>query len=150
MECFKRHKDLNLVSFRRVAESFADDYLSHGRCSLALRGGLGVGKTTFSRELVERLYGGPGCFIGSPTYSIIHEYRCPGCVVYHVDLYRVSSLLEVQELGFYDIFDGSVVIVEWPEVLADSVRFDVDVEITWSTTMGIGGNLRDMSIRWNI
>ncbi|MFV9838410.1 MAG: tRNA (adenosine(37)-N6)-threonylcarbamoyltransferase complex ATPase subunit type 1 TsaE [Aaplasma endosymbiont of Hyalomma asiaticum] len=149
MENFRRHEGLDLVSFCRVARNFVDNYLSRRRCSVALRGDLGVGKTAFSREVIEYLCGG-GCFVGSPTYSIIHEYSGSGFVVYHVDLYRVSSLLEVRDLGFYDIFYDGVVIVEWPEVLVDSVVFDVDIEITRSATVVCGESLRDMSIRWHV
>lgn len=150
MGCRSEHERLDLRSFCGVAKGLLTDVMEKkGSCfSISLRGGLGVGKTTFSREIVECMCGG-GCFLGSPTYGIVHEYRCSDSYIYHVDLYRVTSLLEVRELGFYSLFEGNIVIVEWPEVLGGSIKFDVDIEITMSNPSGCENNLRNVNVMLN-
>ncbi|MGN7678925.1 MAG: tRNA (adenosine(37)-N6)-threonylcarbamoyltransferase complex ATPase subunit type 1 TsaE [Anaplasma sp.] len=114
-----------------------------GDMVVSVSGDLGAGKTTFCREVVLALSGAE--FLGSPTFSIIHEYQCSGFLLYHVDLYRVSSVGEALEVGIFDILMGNLVLIEWPEVLADTIKFDVKLGITHAVD---GSNTRDLTIVW--
>jgi tRNA threonylcarbamoyladenosine biosynthesis protein TsaE len=79
-----------------------------------LCGGLGAGKTTLARGLLRGL--GIEATVRSPTYSLIEPYDLGSRRVLHIDLYRVSDPLEVEELGLADYRDaGTLWVVEWPE-----------------------------------
>ena len=80
--------------------------------TLLLRGDLGAGKSTFARALIRSL-GHPGA-VPSPTYTLVEPYDLPGGMVYHVDLYRVSSEDELRYLGWTELDEGFR-IVEWPD-----------------------------------
>jgi hypothetical protein len=75
---------------------------------------MGVGKTTFSRSLLEGL-GVSQPPEGSPTFAIAHEYSGPACDIVHVDFYRLRSESEIEEAGIDAYFweRGAIVIAEW-------------------------------------
>lgn len=80
-----------------------------------LCGDLGSGKTTLTQGICRGL--GMKDYIRSPTFTLINEYqgRIP---IYHVDLYRLESVKEIEALGLEEIFFGNgVSIVEWAEKL---------------------------------
>jgi tRNA threonylcarbamoyladenosine biosynthesis protein TsaE len=91
-----------------------------------LRGPLGAGKTAFARGLAEGLGCNPDD-VSSPTFTIVQEY--PGRVrLQHVDLYRLSPA-EVDDLALEDLWEDSVMAVEWPERWSTAPDRAIDVEI---------------------
>jgi tRNA threonylcarbamoyladenosine biosynthesis protein TsaE len=86
-----------------------------GRGSVVyLRGELGAGKTTCVRALLRTLgVTGP---VRSPTYTLVETYVLAGLTCIHVDLYRLQTLSEIDELGLRDsVGPGALLLVEWPE-----------------------------------
>lgn len=86
-----------------------------------LFGELGSGKTTLTQGISTGLGLRQEPYIRSPTFTIINEYkgRYP---IYHIDLFRIETTLEVENLGLEELFFGSgVVIVEWAEKLFNDV-----------------------------
>lgn len=82
---------------------------------LVLTGPLGAGKTTFVQQLAAAL--GSEAPVGSPTYTLVHEYPTPHGLLVHVDLYRLPAGA-VAALGLDDYLDRSrLVAVEWGEPL---------------------------------
>jgi tRNA threonylcarbamoyladenosine biosynthesis protein TsaE len=79
-----------------------------------LRGELGAGKTSCVRSLLRTLGArGP---VRSPTYTLVETYNLGSLTCVHVDLYRVQTLTEVDELGLRDVIGpGCLLLVEWPE-----------------------------------
>lgn len=79
---------------------------------IALFGGLGMGKTAFTRGLARGL--GADDVVSSPTFALVNEYsgRVP---VYHFDMYRVTSWDDLYSTGFFDYLDTGVLIIEWSE-----------------------------------
>ena len=85
-----------------------------GTC-IAFFGGLGAGKTTFTRGLAQGL--GLPDLVSSPTFALVNEYHAPGCIsVYHFDMYRVTSPEALETTGFWDYpLEDSVFVIEWAE-----------------------------------
>jgi tRNA threonylcarbamoyladenosine biosynthesis protein TsaE len=95
-----------------TAEKFWQQF--PGQTVFAFHGGMGSGKTTFIHALcVAR---GVRDTVGSPTFSIINEYRYPGGRIYHLDLYRLKDEEEALRAGVEDVlFSGELCLVEWPD-----------------------------------
>jgi len=79
-----------------------------------LRGELGSGKTTCARSLLHALGVTPP--VRSPTYTLVDTYSVAELTCVHVDLYRVQTTTEVEELGLRDMTGpGYLMLIEWPE-----------------------------------
>ncbi len=91
---------------------------------VALSGPLGAGKTSIARGLLAAL--GLEDEAPSPSYAIVQPYAPPEVAfpVLHVDLYRIDDPDEAEELGLDDGRADSLLLVEWPERLPDSVWAD--------------------------
>jgi tRNA threonylcarbamoyladenosine biosynthesis protein TsaE len=79
---------------------------------ITLSGPLGVGKTALARGLLAAL--GHASEVPSPSFAIVQPYDEVEPPVWHVDLFRIDSLGELDELGLDAAADG-VLLVEWPE-----------------------------------
>ncbi len=85
---------------------------------IAYKGGLGAGKTTFTRGLAIGM--GLGDNVMSPTFALVNEYRGSDITLYHFDMYRIESEDDLESTGFYDYpFDENVAAVEWSENIAE-------------------------------
>ena len=98
---------------RELAEEMIKD--KKMPCFIALEGDLGVGKTVFVRGFVSSLV--PGAAVRSPTFALVNEYRSKETrnVVYHFDVYRITSEDDLYSIGFYDYIDNGICLVEWSE-----------------------------------
>src|SRR5256884_7279578 len=82
---------------------------------VTLSGDLGAGKTTLARTLIRYLAGDPTIEVPSPTFTLMQIYELPQFPLVHADLYRLSGPAELAELGFDDLPEGAVVLLEWPD-----------------------------------
>lgn len=84
-----------------------------------LHGDLGAGKTTFTQGVAEGL--GIESPVQSPTFTLVREHDAPTMRLYHLDLYRLDSPDELEDIG-YEVYinppDG-VSLIEWPERAGD-------------------------------
>ena len=72
--------------------------------------------------------------VPSPTYTLVEPYDLPRGVTYHVDLYRVSSVDELEYLGWSDLADG-LRVIEWPErVPGIEERSDLSIQLDYAPT----------------
>jgi tRNA threonylcarbamoyladenosine biosynthesis protein TsaE len=84
---------------------------------ILLSGDLGAGKTTLTKGIAAGLGAAREDDVTSPTFTLIHKYE-GSTRVYHVDLYRIEGLHDLETLGLEDIFsEQAVIIVEWPDRL---------------------------------
>jgi tRNA threonylcarbamoyladenosine biosynthesis protein TsaE len=79
---------------------------------ITLSGPLGVGKTALARGLIRAL--GHGGEVPSPSFALVQPYEKLDPPLWHVDLYRIEEVSEIEELGLDAVADG-VLVVEWPE-----------------------------------
>jgi tRNA threonylcarbamoyladenosine biosynthesis protein TsaE len=79
-----------------------------------LEGELGAGKTIFAKGLASGLGLNDRGQVVSPSYTLVNVYeaRVP---IFHIDLYRIESEEEIDDLGWEDYLGGGVVIVEWAD-----------------------------------
>lgn len=84
---------------------------------MTLDGALGSGKTCLTRGIAQGLNVPESLYVTSPSYSLINEY--PGRLpLFHVDLYRVQDVGELEELGLDDIMGGDgIAVIEWADRL---------------------------------
>jgi tRNA threonylcarbamoyladenosine biosynthesis protein TsaE len=95
---------------------------------LALFGDLGAGKTTLTKGIAQGL--GLADDIHSPTFTLIHEHIGP-TPLYHVDLYRLESEVEIDMLGIDEyIYSEGITIIEWADRMKSLLPTDrLDIEL---------------------
>lgn len=111
-----------------------------------LDGSIGSGKTHVARNLIQSKLSFPED-VPSPTFTLVQVYDSPDGEIWHADLYRLSGLEEIEELGLTEAFDTAICLIEWPERLgpaapsnALTLRFFVhaehelrrDVKLEWT------------------
>ncbi len=86
---------------------------------IAYKGGLGAGKTTFTRGVAMGV--GLEDEVYSPTFALINEYA--GDVnIYHFDMYRIENTDDLETTGFFDYpMEDSIFIIEWSENIIDAL-----------------------------
>lgn len=93
---------------------------------LLLSGPIGAGKSHFARSLIAALLADYDASedIPSPTFTLVQTYQAGALEIWHSDLYRLSMIDEVAELGLLDAFDTSLCLVEWPDRLGEEIPQD--------------------------
>lgn len=102
---------------------------------MAFHGGMGMGKTAFTRGLAQGL-GIDEREVSSPTFALVHEYSGGRLPLYHFDMYRICCGDDLYSTGFYDYLDyGGVLAVEWSENIPEDIPSQA-VHITISPVEG--------------
>ncbi len=95
---------------------------------IAYVGGLGAGKTAFTRGLARGL--GISMRVTSPTYTIVNEYLGGRLPLFHFDMYRLESEDDLFDIGWEDYLQrGGVCAVEWSENVMGAMRGVITVQI---------------------
>jgi len=93
---------------------------------ICLFGELGSGKTTFARNLINSVYKRnklkKPTSIKSPSFPILLTYEVNNFEIYHYDLYRISKSSELAEINIFEELHNSITIIEWPDVILDSLK----------------------------
>ena len=112
-----------------------------GTC-IAYFGGMGAGKTTFTRGLAAGL--GLPDLVSSPTFALVNEYHAPGCLsIYHFDMYRVTSPEALESAGFLDYpLADSVFVIEW----AENIEEELPQPLVKITITGSGDQPRQITL----
>lgn len=114
-----------MITSQTVESHSAEETIGFGTCLaaalqrgdvLALSGELGAGKTALVKGIARGL--GIAQDVTSPTFTLIHEYAGGRLPLFHIDLYRLSSIGQAVAIGIEDYFDGAgVTVIEWPETI---------------------------------
>ena len=87
---------------------------------IVLVGEMGAGKTAFATGFAKALGVHGDDHVSSPTFTLMHSYTSGRIPLHHVDLYRLTSLAEVADLGIRELLDmGAVGLVEWGDVASE-------------------------------
>ena len=82
---------------------------------VGFQGSLGAGKTTIIKKIIENL--GIKEAVTSPTFNIVRNYNNENLDVYHVDLYRISSIHEFNDLDLPLFKEDTLFFIEWSDLL---------------------------------
>ncbi len=125
-----RHIDLiDEAATTRIATQLAQIFSSG---VVYLVGGLGAGKTTFTRAWLHAK-GHVGA-VKSPTYTLVEPYQIAGQSVFHFDLYRLNDPFELELMGIRDYLDdrNALLLIEWPQK-GEPVIPNADLQLTLQT-----------------
>lgn len=90
---------------------------------IAFKGGMGMGKTLFTRALAKGL-GFKGA-VSSPTFAIVNEYRGGRLDLFHFDMFRIESWEDLDSCGFFDYMnEAGVIAAEWSENITSALPDD--------------------------
>lgn len=110
---------------------------------VALVGEMGAGKTVFARGFASGLGVSPDDHVASPTFNLVHVHDSGRVPLHHVDLYRLETRAEIDDLGLREAADmGAVVLVEWGDAITDDVETCLVVELVDPD----GGDARDITV----
>lgn len=109
---------------------------------ILLDGPVGAGKTHFARALIQSILIHPED-VPSPTFTLIQTYDTTRGQLWHSDLYRISSDLEIDELGLLEAFDSAICLVEWPDRLGL-----MRPETALTIRLVADGDARDAHLSW--
>lgn len=110
---------------------------------IALHGTLGVGKTAFTRGIIQSLTSAKE--VPSPTFTLLQTYETPYFDIYHFDMYRLKTPDEAYEIGIEDAFAEGVSFIEWPEKIG-SILPKKHIDILFE----VKDNIRYITIKENI
>ena len=100
-----------------IGEKFAR--MLHPGDVVAFTGGLGAGKTAFTRGMARTL--APDAEVCSPTFALVNDYggKVP---FWHFDMYRIRTMDDLYSTGFFDYLEsGGILAVEWSENIAGAL-----------------------------
>ena len=99
-----------------------------------LYGEMGIGKTTFTRYLINELQKKNNLKeteVTSPTFSILNEYLIKKIKINHYDLFRLKSSLELKNLDLFSDRANSITIVEWPEIIKEKPQNLIELKFKY-------------------
>ena len=120
---------LNLIS-KKISNQ-----LSKKDC-IFLIGEIGVGKTTFTRNLINNLQEEKNLKpteVLSPTFNLLYEYDIKNLKIMHYDLYRIKESKELNHLGiFLDDLD-TIKIIEWPDLIKIPLKDKLEIYLNYTS-----------------
>ena len=109
------------------------DKLDKNDC-IFLIGEIGVGKTTFTRYLINHLQEKNGEKITevlSPTFNLLYEYELKTIKIMHYDLYRIKDEKELKHLGIFLDKKDTIKIIEWPQLINISLPDKLEIHLDY-------------------
>lgn len=99
--------------------------------TITLTGGLGAGKTTFVKFLVNSI-ANKNIEVTSPTFNILNIYEFEGNEIWHFDLYRLKNKNEIYEIGVDEALEQKLTVIEWPEIIKEFLPrncLEINIEV---------------------
>ena len=108
----------SLEHLNSLSKKVADQLIKND--CIFLIGEIGVGKTTFTRYLINYLQEKNGEKITeviSPTFNLLYEYDLSNIKIMNYDLYRIVDKSELENLGIFSDNQETIKIIEWPQLI---------------------------------
>ncbi|MBQ4526562.1 MAG: tRNA (adenosine(37)-N6)-threonylcarbamoyltransferase complex ATPase subunit type 1 TsaE [Clostridia bacterium] len=126
----------------KIGEDFAK-YLKPGDI-VTLDGDLGAGKTAFTTGVCKGL--GITEYVNSPTFTIVNEYRSGNIPVFHFDVYRLTSMDDLYDIGWDDYASSKgIIFMEWAEIVKNELD-EFYYEIIIKKRFDLGDDSREITI----
>src|SRR5689334_8878985 len=104
---------------------------------ITLSGDLGAGKTAAARAMIRYLANDDTMDVPSPTFTLAQSYELPALPLLHADLYRISDVSELDEIGLSPLPEGTLSLIEWPDRAGDALPPDrIDIALSHRPTLG--------------
>jgi tRNA threonylcarbamoyladenosine biosynthesis protein TsaE len=119
---------LQIIS-KKIAEKIS------AKDCIFLIGEIGVGKTTFTRCLInyfQKREGVEQTEVLSPTFNLLYEYKIKRIKVMHYDLYRIKNSKELNQLGIFNENINSIKIIEWPQLIEKNISDVLELHLSYS------------------
>ena len=107
--------------------------LEKGDC-IFLIGEIGVGKTTFTRHLINNLQKQKGLKeteVLSPTFNLLYEYDIKDLKIMHYDLYRIKKATELEHLGIFSDELNTIKVIEWPDLIKTPLENKLEIHLEY-------------------
>ncbi len=124
----KSLEHLNSLSQKVADKLFKND-------CIFLVGEIGVGKTTFTRYLINYLQKKNGEKITevlSPTFNLLYEYDLEKIKIMHYDLYRIRNEKELKHLGIFSDKQETIKIIEWPQLIDIPLSNKLEIHLDYA------------------
>ena len=106
--------------------------------NIYLYGDIGVGKTTFSRLLINNYEienNIKKSEVLSPTFNILFEYDIKDFTIKHYDLYRLKNEKDIQNIGLFEDSNFNITLIEWPELIKNKPINRIDLYFSYTEDM---------------
>ena len=123
----KSLEHLNSLS-KKVAEQLEE------KDCIYLIGDIGVGKTTFTRYLINYLQKKEGIKttdVLSPTFNLLYEYDLKKYKIMHYDLFRIKEEKELKNLGLFKDDEKTIKIIEWPSIINTYLSDKLEIHLNY-------------------
>ena len=103
-----------------------------------LYGEIGVGKTTFTRLLINNYEKEQNLKVSevlSPTFNIVFEYDIKKLTIKHYDLYRLKNDRDIKNIGLFEDLERTITLIEWPELIKNKPPNRIDLFFKYSENM---------------
>ena len=107
--------------------------LENGDC-IFLIGEIGVGKTTFTRYLINNLQNQKGLKeteVLSPTFNLLYEYEIKDLKIMHYDFYRIKKTDDLDNLGIFSDNSKTIKIIEWPDLITTPLKDKLEIYLEY-------------------
>ncbi len=122
----------SLEQLNSFSEKVADRL--EGKDCVFLTGEIGVGKTTFTRFLINYLQKKEGLNtteVLSPTFNLLYEYDLKKYKIMHYDLYRLKNEKEVNNLHIFQENEDAIKIIEWPSLIKIPISDKLEINLDY-------------------
>ena len=102
--------------------------------SIFLIGEIGVGKTTFTRFLINNLQNQKGLKeteVLSPTFNLLYDYEIKDLKIMHYDLYRIKKANELDHIGIFSDNEKIIRIIEWPDLIKIPLTNKLEIHLEY-------------------
>ena len=123
----------SLDHLQLISKKIADK-ISKKDC-IFLVGEIGVGKTAFTRSLInyfQKREGVEQTQVLSPTFNLLYEYDIRKIKIMHYDLYRIKNAKELNQLGIFNESVNSIKIIEWPQLIETNISDVLELHLSYS------------------